>query len=178
MHVEYFVRMDAGWNCLSTITNVDSSSYVNVKDGYKKLILPEYPYILRVEANPTLMDMLHGRAGLKFAYYFPTIIEESGHLRVLDLVEFKKYKEESSDFIYLPLAQNDRMRMEHLLRENSNTKYMVHCHDTFNLLGRYYTADEVKERRKQNRLRNKAELDKLKVLNKSKTINKNELVHI
>ena len=70
MLVEYFVRMEAGWNCLSTITNVDSSSYVNVKDGYKKLILPEYPYILRVEANPTLMDLLHGRAGLKFAYYF------------------------------------------------------------------------------------------------------------
>ena len=177
MHVEYFIRMDAGWNCLSTITNVDSNSYVNVKDGYKKLILPEYAYILRVESNPTLFDMLYGRSGLKFAYYFPTVIEENGNMRVLDLDEFKKFKEESSEFIYLPLAPNDRMRMEHLLRDKSNTKYMVHCDSSYELLGRYYSPDEVKDRRKEMRLRNKAESDRLESLKKLESINTKELVH-
>ena len=178
MHVEYFVRMDGGWNCLSTVTNVDSCSYVNVKHGYKKLILPDYPYILRVDSNPTLMDLLHGRSGLKFAYYFPSVIEESGNIRVLDFSEVKRYRKESCEFIYLPLAPNDRMRMEHLLRERANTKYMIHCHDSFDLIERSYSLEEVKERRSKMRLRNRAEADRLKMLKDQQSTGPKELVNI
>ncbi len=125
--VEYFLK-EYHYQILTSVSTVKATEYVNVSGQYKKITLPDEPFILKNGDGSRKM------AGIKkkIQFFFPLAYPASDY-KLMSFEEYKHCRDNQIAVRYLKISDYDRLKFSSWVRAERNVRYDVYNYDDLSL---------------------------------------------
>lgn len=132
--IVYFFK-EHHYNILTSVTNVKSVEYVAIGDSYKKIELPENPFILKMGDGRSFTGIQSSNSK-KIQFYLPIVPEPVSQYRGMSYNEYRFSREHNMAVGYLRVGDSDRLKLSSWIKAERNIRYDVYDYDDLSLISK------------------------------------------
>ena len=116
--VEFFLK-EYNYHILTSVTNKKAFEFVCIDGEYKKLVLPDKPFVLR-RAN----GMKNIGKNRKLEFLYP--LSPNSACELMDLEDYCYHRDNYFHVQYLKISESDRLKLSNWIRNERNIRYDVY----------------------------------------------------